>query len=71
VIEPDTGLVTAAAITKSAGEDATDAAYGTGGLLRALGAAGDTVLIRPTPLAMAVDCRFTIDDVTNDQHPGR
>jgi hypothetical protein len=90
VIEPDTGLVTAAAITKAAGEGATDAeagamllgqdptittevqvladsAYGTGELLRALAAAGHTALIKPKPLARAVEGGFTIDDFAYDQ----
>ena len=93
VIEPDTGLVTAAAITKAAGEGATDAeagavllsqdptittrvqvladsAYGTGELLRALAAAGHTALIKPKPLARAVDGGFTIDDFAYDPLAG-
>jgi hypothetical protein len=93
VIEPDTGLVTAAAITKAAGEGATDAeagamllsqdptittkvqvladsAYGTGDLLRALAAAGHTALIKPKPLARAVEDGFTIDDFAYDQLAG-
>jgi len=93
VIEPDTGLVTAAAITKAAGEGATDAeagamllgqdptiagkvqvladsAYGTGELLRALAAAGHTALIKPKPLARAVEGGFTIDDFAYDQQAG-
>ncbi|WP_104172705.1 IS1182 family transposase [Arthrobacter sp. Y81] len=90
VIEPDTGLVTAAAITKAAGEGATDAeagamllaqdrtitgqvqvladsAYGTGELLRSLTTAGHTALIKPKPLARAVEGGFTIDDFAYDQ----
>ena len=93
VIEPDTGLVTAAAITKAAGEGATDAeagamllgqdptittevqvladsAYGTGELLRTLAAAGHTALIKPKPLARAVEGGFTIDDFTHDELAG-
>lgn len=90
VIEPDTGLVTAAAITKAAGEGATDAeagamlleqdptipgevqvladsAYGTGELLRTLAVAGHTALIKPKPLAPAVEGGFTVDDFAYDQ----
>jgi Transposase DDE domain/Transposase domain (DUF772) len=93
VIEPDTGLVTAAALTKAAGEGATDAeagvmlleqdqtittgvqvladsAYGTGELLRVLVAAGHTALIKPKPLARAIEGGFTIDDFTYDQQSG-
>jgi hypothetical protein len=93
VIEPDTGLVTAAAITKAAGEGATDpeagamllgqdptitteiqvladSAYGTGELLRALATAGHTALIKPKPLARAIEGGFTIDDFAYDQLAG-
>jgi hypothetical protein len=93
VIEPDTGLVTAAALTKAAGEGATDAeagallleqdptitgkvqvladsAYGTGELLRALTAAGHTALIKPKPLARAVQGGFTVDDFAFDEQAG-
>ncbi|APX01116.1 IS1182 family transposase [Arthrobacter sp. QXT-31] len=93
VIEPDTGLVTAAMITKAAGEGTSDAdagamllgqdgtvtsdvqvladsAYGTGELLRTLAAAGHTALIKPKPLARAVEGGFTIDDFAYDQLAG-
>ncbi|MGO4856102.1 IS1182 family transposase [Arthrobacter sp. 2MCAF14] len=93
VIEPDTGLVTAAVLTKAAGQGATDAeacavllgqdptitgqvqvladsAYGTGELLRTLAAAGHTALIKPKPLATAVEGGFTIDDFAFDDQAG-
>lgn len=89
MIEPDTGLVTAAVLIKAAGQGATDAeacavllgqdptitgevqvladsAYGTGKLLRTLAAAGHTALIKPKPLATAVEGGFTIDDFAFD-----
>ncbi|MFP5368971.1 MAG: transposase, partial [Actinomycetes bacterium] len=44
-----------------------DSAYGTGELLRALAAAGHTALIKPKPLARAIEGGFTIDDFTYDR----
>lgn len=64
MIEPETGLVTAAALTKAAGP-----AYGSGELLAALTAAGHTPVIKPMPLGRAVPDGFTIDEFPLLIHP--
>ena len=83
VIEPDTGLTTAAALTKAArgmellttdtsiGSQKIDAlgdsAYGSGELLAQITAAGHTPIIKPMPLSRAVAGGFTVDDFTIDE----
>ncbi|WP_256041428.1 IS1182 family transposase [Cryobacterium sp. SO1] len=89
--EPDTGLVTAAMLTKASGSQNSDAArggellaadvsigeqnidvlgdsaYGSGGLLTEIHAAGHRPIIKPMPLGRAVPGGFTIDDFTVDE----
>ena len=81
VIESDTCLVTAAALTKAAGQGATDAEAGavllgqdptiTTEVQVLADSAGHTALIKPKPLATAVKGGFTIDDFTLMTRPGR
>jgi Transposase domain (DUF772)/Transposase DDE domain len=47
-----------------------DSAYGTGDLRDAIGQAGDAAVIKPKPLAPAVEGGFTLDDFTVSQDEG-
>jgi Transposase domain (DUF772)/Transposase DDE domain len=47
-----------------------DSAYGTGDLRDAIGQAGDTAVIKPKPLAPAVEGGFTLDDFTVSEDDG-
>ncbi|HET8990382.1 MAG TPA: IS1182 family transposase [Acidimicrobiales bacterium] len=85
-VEPETGLVTAAALTPATASDATvgvgllegegplsvyaDAAYGSGEALAALGEDGHTIRVKPPHLARAVAGGFTRDDFTIDEVAG-
>lgn len=85
-VQPDTGLVTACAVTRAAGAallaaDTTigpgqsvqvlgDSAYGTGQMLAAISTAGHQPLVKPWPVRPAVEGGFTVDDFTVDDHTG-
>jgi hypothetical protein len=47
-----------------------DSAYGTGDLRDAIGQAGDAAVIKPKPLAPAVEGGFTLDDFTVNEDDG-
>ena len=47
-----------------------DSAYGTGDLRDAIGQAGDAAVIKPKPLAPAVEGGFTLDDFTVSEDDG-
>jgi transposase-like protein DUF772/DDE family transposase len=47
-----------------------DSAYGTGDLRDAIGQAGDAAVIKPKPLAPAVEGGFTLDDFTVNEEEG-
>jgi len=47
-----------------------DSAYGTGDLRDAIGQAGDAAVIKPKPLASAVEGGFTLDDFTVNEEAG-
>jgi hypothetical protein len=47
-----------------------DSAYGTGDLRDAIGKTGDAAVIKPKPLAPAVEGGFTLDDFAVNEHDG-
>jgi hypothetical protein len=63
VIEPDTGIITASALTKASGP-------GNGDMLAAVAAAGHTPVIKPWPVRPALAGGFTLDDSASMRPPG-